>query len=114
MLISIVPFLIFYSLLITVLQKNLGTFTIPVMVYGMAICIFGMAALLLYLQNKNSSTRMLLVGAILFIISDSMIALQKFLGVQSWYPVAIMATYIMAQFLIFRFMIASEKTGDII
>ncbi len=114
LLISIVPFLIFYSLLITVLQKNLGTLTIPVMVYGMAISIFGMAALLLYLQNKNFSTRMLLWGAILFIISDSMIALQKFHDARSWYPVAIMATYVMAQFLIFRFMIATERFGDTI
>jgi uncharacterized membrane protein YhhN len=114
LLISIVPFLIFYSLLISVLQKNLGTFMIPVMVYGMAISIFGMAALLLYLQNKDSITRMLLMGAILFIISDSMIALQKFHAARTWYPVVIMATYVMAQFLIFRFMIASEKTGDTI
>lgn len=114
LLISIVPFLIFYSLLISVLQKNLGTLTVPVMVYGMAISIFGMAALLLYLQNKNPITRMLLMGAILFIVSDSMIALQKFHAARTWYPVAIMATYVMAQFLIFRFMIASEKTGDTI
>lgn len=114
LLISIVPFLIFYSLLISVLQKNLGTLTVPVMVYGMAISIFGMAALLLYLQNKNSITRMLLMGAILFIVSDSMIALQKFHAARTWYPVVIMATYVMAQFLIFRFMIASEKTGDTI
>jgi uncharacterized membrane protein YhhN len=114
LLISIVPFLIFYSLLISVLQKNLGTLTVPVMVYGMAISILGTAALLLYLQNKNSITRMLLMGAILFIISDSMIALQKFHAARTWYPVVIMATYVMAQFLIFRFMIASEKTGDTI
>jgi uncharacterized membrane protein YhhN len=114
LLISIVPFLIFYSLLISVLQKNLGTLTVPVMVYGMAISILGMAALLLYLQNKNSITRMLLMGAILFIVSDSMIALQKFHAARTWYPVVIMATYVMAQFLIFRFMIASEKTGDTI
>lgn len=84
------------------------------MVYGMAISILGMAALLLYLQNKNSITRMLLMGAILFIVSDSMIALQKFHAARTWYPVVIMATYVMAQFLIFRFMIASEKTGDTI
>jgi len=114
LLISIVPFLIFYSLLISVLQKNLGTFTVPVMVYGMAISIFGMAALLLYRQNKDSITRMLLMGAILFIISDSMIALQKFHIPQSWFPVVIMVTYVMAQFLIFRYMIASEKAGDAI
>jgi uncharacterized membrane protein YhhN len=114
LLISIVPFLIFYSLLISVLQKNLGTFTVPVMVYGMAISIFGMAALLLYLQNKNAITRMLLMGAILFIVSDSMIALQKFHIARTFYPVAIMATYVMAQFLIFRYMVAFEKTGDTI
>jgi len=114
LLISIVPFLIFYSLLISVLQKNLGTFTVPVMVYGMAISIFGMAALLLYLQNKNAITRMLLIGAILFIVSDSMIALQKFHIALTLYPVAIMATYVMAQFLIFRYMVAFEKTGDTI
>ena len=114
LLLSIVPFLLFFSVLISILLKNLGEFTIPVMVYGMAISIFGMAALLLYLQYRNFSTRLLLWGSILFIVSDSMIALQKFHSPRHFYPVAIMATYVIAQFLIFRYMIAPQEEAKII
>lgn len=114
LLIAIVPFLIFYSLLITLLQKNLGEFMIPVLVYGMAISIFGMAALLLHLQYRNFSTRLLIWGAILFILSDSMIAFQKFHSARQIYPVAIMSTYVIAQFLIFRYMITPQKVKAII
>jgi uncharacterized membrane protein YhhN len=114
LLLAIVPFLLFFSVLLSILLKNLGEFTIPVMVYGMAISIFGMAALLLYLQYRNFSTRLLLLGSILFIVSDSMIALQKFHSPGHFYPVAIMATYVIAQFLIFRYMIAPQEEAKII
>lgn len=114
LLIAIVPFMIFYGLLIAILQKNLGDFKIPVMVYGMAISIFGMSALLLHLQYRNFSSRILLLGAILFIVSDSMIALQKFHSARQIYPVAIMSTYVLAQFLIFRYIITPQKEKEII
>ena len=61
------------------------------------------------LIKKDQASLTLLSGAILFILSDSMIALNKFYEAQSIYPAAIMITYIIAQFLIFRYMIRSTE-----
>lgn len=106
---SILPFLLFYSVLISVLAPNLNDLLIPVMVYGMAISIFGTIALLNYLADKNKLNMTLLQGALLFILSDSMIALNKFHEAQSFYPVTIMLTYIVAQYLIASYVLGSES-----
>jgi uncharacterized membrane protein YhhN len=106
---SILPFLLFYSALISILSPNLNDLLIPVMVYGMAISIFGTIALLNYLAVKNKLSMTLLQGALLFILSDSMIALNKFHEEQSFYPVTIMLTYIVAQYLIASYMLGSES-----
>ena len=106
---ALLPFLIFLISLISVLKEGLGYFLIPVVVYGVAISIFGFVSLLNYLLKKDQASLTLLSGAILFILSDSMIALNKFYEAQSIYPAAIMITYIIAQFLIFRYMIRSTE-----
>ena len=106
---SVIPFLLFYSVLISVLAPNLNDLLIPVMVYGIAISIFGTVAFLNYLADKSSLSMTLLQGAILFILSDSMIALNKFHEQQAFYPVTIMLTYIMAQYLIATYMLQSES-----
>ena len=105
---SLVPFLLFYSVLISVLAPNLNELLVPVMVYGIAISVFGTVALLNYLYDKNKNTLLLLQGALLFIVSDSMIALNKFHEEQSFYPVTIMLTYILAQYLIASYMLKTE------
>lgn len=107
--VSIVPFLLFYSVLISVLAPKLNNLLIPVMVYGIAISIFGTIALLKHLVDKNRLSMTLLQGAILFIISDSMIALNKFHEEQTFYPVTIMLTYVIAQYLIAHYMLQSES-----
>ena len=98
------PFIIFLSILISVLGSNLDEYFFPVIIYGIAISIFGILSLLNYQLNRTKSSRFLLVGAVLFIISDSMIALNKFHEQKSFYPVAVMATYILAQYFIYKFM----------
>ena len=105
---SLVPFLLFYSVLISVLAPNLNELLVPVMVYGIAISVFGTVALLNYLYDRNKNTLLLLQGALLFIVSDSMIALNKFHEEQSFYPVTIMLTYILAQYLIALYMLKTE------
>lgn len=106
---ALLPFAVFYSVLITVLKPGLGEFFVPVCIYGAVISVFGSVSFLKYLHEKSTETIGLLSGAILFIISDSMIALNKFQQEHFIYPVAIMVTYILAQFLIARFMMDSQK-----
>jgi uncharacterized membrane protein YhhN len=110
-----IPFLIYFLTLISTLKPNLGEFLIPVIVYGIAISIFGSISLLNYLVNKTRNSQILVYGAVLFIASDSMIALHKFHEPRIYYPVIIMLTYVLAQYLIYRFIIGmpiSKKTGS--
>lgn len=105
---ALVPFLIFFISLISILKDSLGDFLIPVIIYGVAISIFGFVSLLNYLLKKDPASFTLLGGAVLFILSDSMIALHKFYEPHAIYPTAIMITYIIAQFLIFRYMVKTS------
>jgi uncharacterized membrane protein YhhN len=101
---SAIPFSIFFIILIDILKPGLGDFLIPVVIYGLAISVFGTVSLLNYLLRKDQRSLTLLTGAILFIMSDSMIALHKFYEAENFYPVAIMITYVVAQYLIFGYM----------
>ena len=105
------PFLIFFITLIGILRTGLQDFFIPVVVYGMAISVFGAVSLLKFLVNKDATSKRLLIGAVLFIISDSMIALHKFEAPRSFYPVAIMITYVLAQYFIAVFILRSEASN---
>lgn len=102
--IAVIPFMIYLFVLLSLLRDNLKELLIPVVVYGSAISVFGMVALLNYVVDKNKNNSALLLGAIFFIASDSMIALHKFYQEQPFYGVAIMSTYVIAQYLIYLFM----------
>lgn len=106
--ISTLPFAIYFTVLIFKIKDNLNELLIPVVIYGITISVFGMVSLLYYLINKTKKSQLLLAGAILFIASDSMIALNKFHEPKFMYPVAIMITYILAQYLIYRFMVKTD------
>lgn len=95
--------------LIGLLKPNLGELLYPVIVYGIAIAIFALVATLNYVSKRNNKTLILMFGAILFVASDSMIALYKFHQPQSIYPVAIMTTYILAQYFIYKFMVGKNE-----
>ncbi len=106
---AILPFLVFYAVLMNVLIPGLNDFLVPVLIYGLAISLFGTVALLNYLIKKDGISLRLFSGAVLFILSDSIIALNKFHHERSFYPVIIMITYIVAQFLIATYILKSEK-----
>ncbi len=108
-LLAILPFLLFFMVLIGILKENLNDLLIPVVVYGATISVMGMVALLNYLSKKSIENLILLVGASLFILSDSMIALNSFYQPKAFYGFTIMLTYILAQYFIYKYMILSKK-----
>jgi len=95
--------------LLGLLKPNLGELFYPVLVYGITISVFGWVATLNYVSKRTVSALFLMLGAVLFIASDSMIALNKFHMERSFYPSAIMITYVLAQYLIYRFMIGKRE-----
>lgn len=98
--ISAVPFILFFSGIVFLINDNLGTMFLPVIVYGVVISVFGTVCLLNYLQEKTTANLWLLLGAIIFIASDSMIALNKFYQSNQLFSMSIIITYIVAQYLI--------------
>ena len=89
--------------LLGLLKPNLGALFYPVLIYGITIAVFGLVATLNYVAKRTIPTLLLMLGAFLFIASDSMIALNKFNEPQAYYPVVIMITYVLAQYLIFKY-----------
>ncbi len=105
------PFLVYLVILMSLLGPSLGSFYYPVLVYGSVISVFGITALQNYLDARDGASRMLLAGALLFIFSDSMIAVNKFHAPHMIYPVAIMLTYALAQYYIYSYVIATEEAS---
>jgi uncharacterized membrane protein YhhN len=75
---------------------------IPVLVYTIVLMLMGIFSLNRYDLTPILSFRMVLVGACLFIISDSMIALNRFGFPFDYAGFWIMLTYILAQWCIVR------------
>lgn len=102
------PFVLFVIAFISLIKDNLANFFIPVILYAVVISTFGTIALLNYLKEKSTSNLWLCLGAIIFIISDSLIALNKFYEPKYYYSICIMITYIVAQYLICKAIIAKN------
>ena len=100
-----VPFLLLFLVLMNVLFAGLGSMKIPVIIYAMTISFFGVVSLVLYLETKTKISLLLLVGVLIFISSDTILALNLFYKTQSFYPLLIMMTYVLAQYLICRFVL---------
>ena len=86
--------------LITVLFPVLGEMKIPVVLYSMTITGMALTALHRYQKTTTQSFWMVMGGALIFMLSDSMIAINKFLEPIPLANVLIMLTYIAAQYLI--------------
>jgi uncharacterized membrane protein YhhN len=91
-------------------MPGLGSMRYPVLIYGIVISAFGITALQNQITRRDATSRILLVGAVLFIGSDSMIAINKFVEPHMVYPVAIMLTYVLAQYFIYRYVISTEQS----
>lgn len=86
--------------LITVLYSHLGGLKIPVIIYALVLVLMVMNALFRFGRTSTSSFAMVFFGATLFMISDSMIAINKFLMPVAYSGFWIMLTYLAAQYLI--------------
>ena len=81
--------------MVIILAPSLNDMAIPVYVYLTVITTMGIMA-----TFRDSSNMLVLCGAILFIVSDSMIAINKFSMPIIASDYFIMITYYLAQFLI--------------
>ena len=92
--------LIYTSGLFNVLKEGLETMLIPVILYMLVILSMAIMAYLRKGIVNRASYTMVLIGAILFLVSDSILALDKFYEPQIYANITIMLTYAFAQFFI--------------
>lgn len=82
------------------LRPYLGSMNIPVLAYCFVITLMGITAALRYGKTNYKSFLWILLGAILFIISDATLAYNKFVERMDMGDFWVMTTYMLAQFLI--------------
>lgn len=100
----ILPFVLYWGLMIRILWPLPAGMEIPILIYSAVILIMAAKALDIGPKMLPGDQLMLLVGAILFVLSDSIIALSRFTDLLPLSPVAIgwaiMLTYLSGQLLI--------------
>ena len=99
---SAIPFVVLFMFILWITKDNLGEMLVPVLVYGLAISSFGSVALINYLQEKSTANNWLLLGALFFIASDSLIALNNFHEAKHQFNISIIVLYIISQYLIVK------------
>ena len=86
--------------LIVVLYPSLGALKIPVVVYALVLIAMVLNSVFRYGRTTNISFGLVFLGSILFMLSDSVLAINKFFKPVPSAGFLIMSTYILAQFLI--------------
>lgn len=103
------PILLAGTGLVVVLYPTLGGLRIPVMLYALVITVMALQALFRFGYTTIKSFALIFCGAICFMISDSLLAINKFLQPVPMASLCIMATYILAQYLIVEGVLAHNK-----
>ncbi|MBS1512247.1 MAG: lysoplasmalogenase [Bacteroidetes bacterium] len=86
--------------LVTFLFPHLGALTVPVIVYAAVICTMLLCSLHVFLKVNHPANTWYMAGAALFVLSDSLLALNKFYQPFFAAGVLIMLTYCAAQYCI--------------
>jgi len=86
--------------IIWLLSDGLGEMKLPVTVYTVVILAMLLAAINRQKKVNRQSFLLVLAGAILFVVSDSMIAVNRFTQPFELARIAIMSSYITSQYLI--------------
>jgi uncharacterized membrane protein YhhN len=88
--------------LLVVLFPKLGALQIPVTVYALVLMLMAINALFRLGHTNQTSFTWVFVGALLFMVSDSALAFNKFHTQFVGASVVIMVTYVTAQFMILK------------
>lgn len=94
------PYMLYGFFMLYLLWPHVGDLRIPVIVYAAVLMIMGWQAAEQWWQVRDTSMLLAMVGAILFILSDTTLALNKFRAPVPQRDLIIMSTYYSAQFLI--------------
>jgi uncharacterized membrane protein YhhN len=96
----ILPVIIYGAVLLYYLYSDLGDMRIPVILYTLVLLAMLVTAINRYKKVNYLSYTLVLMGAVLFVLSDSLLAINKFSRPLQGSSIWIMATYLTGQFLI--------------
>lgn len=104
---SIIVCFAYLILLFVILLPNIPkSYTLPIISYGLVITIMLVTSLTIYFTKPDLQSLILVFGTTLFVLSDSIIAVNKFYYNLPLAGVLIMSTYLAAQYFIVSFMVA--------
>lgn len=93
-------YLLYVASFLIVLWKNLGKLKIPVIVYAATIALMSWLAFSLYLKSTDAKFLFAFLGSLVFVVSDSLLAYNKFKKPFALAHPLILGTYFLAQWLI--------------
>ena len=99
---SLVPCVIYGVLIFSILSPHLGEMKLPVLVYVVVILVMAWQAWERWSQTGQSVALLAFLGAVLFVVSDSALAVNRFRGGYKSAQALILSTYFAAQWLIAR------------
>lgn len=99
-LISGLFYAVYVVFFLSILWKHLGKLQFPVVFYSLVLAVMSWMAVSLYLESQNNKTLFAFLGSIVFIVSDSLLAFNKFKTPFGLAHLWILATYFLAQWLI--------------
>jgi uncharacterized membrane protein YhhN len=106
----IIPVIVYGLALVSFLYSDLGDMRVPVIAYAVVILTMLAGALNRKEKVTSQSYWLVLGGAVLFVISDSAIAINKFSHPFEFSGVVVMSTYIVAQYLIITGYIYQDRS----
>lgn len=104
--------LTYYALLISLLFNHLGSMQISVMAYGIVISSMFLLAMHMLFINSKMAGRWMMLGALFFVLSDSLLAINKFYQPFEMAGVIVILTYGMAQLFIVYGAIKYIRSGN--
>ncbi len=99
--------------LLYILWPRLGGMRLPVTVYGIVIGTMLACALWQYGRLENRTAWSFISGAMFFVISDSLLAINRFAHPTPAGGILVMATYCLAQFMLARGSVRHLTTPDV-
>ena len=107
------PFILVGSGLVVVLYPRLGELKIPVMVYAVVLTLMVVQSILRIGRTSVESFWLVFLGAALFMLSDSLLAINKFYEPLHLAGVWVMTTYIAAIYLIVKGVMAHPEKENV-
>lgn len=97
---AIIAYAFYSTLFCAALWPFLGTLRIPVIIYAFVISVMGVMAVNRFGRVNSLSFKLIFIGSILFAISDTILAINRFVYDFKLAGGLVMATYMIAQYLI--------------